>query len=161
MSKIYEHLNSFSFLQKSYHLKFLFIAFLGIHIPLIGIVFFVFNSKTEISNLSVLLIITAFTLVATIATLLILRNLLKPLLYAKNALEDYLFEQKIPNLPENYKDEADILMLLIQRTITSMDKLMQENKEITALLSHNLRAPLGQIKGLAQIMNLKEEENLK
>ena len=34
--KIYNQLSKIKFISKSYSLKFLFIAFLGIHIPLIG-----------------------------------------------------------------------------------------------------------------------------
>lgn len=45
--QLYKKLSNIGFLKKSYAFKFLFVAFIGIHIPLIGLLFFVlYGSKT-------------------------------------------------------------------------------------------------------------------
>ena len=53
--QLYKRLSRVGFLQKSYAFKFLFIAFLGIHIPLIGILFFVLYAPPSISSHMILL----------------------------------------------------------------------------------------------------------
>lgn len=77
MNYIYKSLNGNSVLKKSYSLKFLFVAFLGTHIPLIGIIIFIVSSKESVFSSSTTIILTLlFTLVAAIFTLTILNKLL-------------------------------------------------------------------------------------
>lgn len=159
MAKVYTKLHAVKFLRKSYSLKFLFISFIGIHIPLIGIIIFLLSSSGSLEKSSIIIITLVLTLVATASTLLILNSLIKPLIYSKNALQDYISEKKLPNLPTHYKDEAGVLMCLIQQNILQLDSLLKENQEITALLSHNLRSPLLQIKGLCNVLEIKKAEN--
>lgn len=159
MAKVYTKLHAVKFLKKSYSLKFLFISFIGIHIPLIGVIIFLLGADNNLEKSTIIIITLILTLVATAATLFILNSLIKPLIYSKNALQDYISEKKLPNLPTQYKDEAGVLMRLIQQNILQLDGLLQENQEITALLSHNLRAPLIQIKGLCHILEIQKIEN--
>ena len=160
MNKVYKNLNSINFLKKSYHLKFLFVAFVGIHIPLISIIIFIANND-EITKTSTFLVSLIFTLVATVLTLIILRKLLEPLLFSRKALEDYLLNRTIPALPENFNDEAGILMNLIQKSIHAMDAHVKEKQQIAALLSHNLRIPFNQIKGLCDVIKVEQPLNKK
>lgn len=159
MAKVYTKLHAIKFLKKSYSLKFLFISFIGIHIPLIGIIIFLLSAKGSLEKSTIIMMTLILTLVATASTLLILNSLIKPLIYAKNALQDYITDKKLPNLPTHYKDEAGVLMRLIQQNILQLDGLLKENQEITALLSHNLRAPLLQIKGLCHVLEIQKTEN--
>lgn len=158
MNKIYENLNLIKFLEKSYHLKFLFVAFIGIHIPLISIIIFVLNND-QVSKPSIVVVSLLFTLVATALTLIILKKLLAPLIIAKKALEEYLRHRTIPVLPENYKDEAGILINLIKESVDSIHNLIQEKEQIAALLSHNLRTPFNQIKGLCEVIDTDNPSN--
>ncbi|TKC00129.1 sensor histidine kinase [Pedobacter cryophilus] len=155
MNFIYYNLNKIRFLQKSYSLKFLFIAFLGIHIPLIGVIIFILNSPNQSFSKGTIISLTLIlTLIAALATLAILKNLLAPLIISKKSLEDYLTKKQLPNLPLNYLDEAGILMSLIQKTVNSLDLHIKEKQEITTLVSHNLRTPLNQIKGLCELTKI-------
>lgn len=86
-------------MAKSYTSKFLFVAFLGIHIPLIGLIFFLSFHTEELGRLPVFLITLILTLVATATTLFVLRALLAPMNAARNALGNYLSRREIPNLP--------------------------------------------------------------
>ncbi|MRX47948.1 sensor histidine kinase [Pedobacter puniceum] len=159
MAKVYNKLHAVKFLKKSYSLKFLFISFIGIHIPLIGIIIFLLSTDAGLEKSTLIIITLILTLVATASTLFILNSLIKPLIYSKNALQDYISEKKLPNLPTHYKDEVGVLMQLIQQNILQLDSLLKENQEITALLSHNLRAPLLQIKGLCNVLEIQKTEN--
>ncbi len=57
----------------------------------------------------------------------------------------------IPNLPVEYKDEAGILLRHIQSTVVVVDELIEEKQDLASLLSHDLRTPLTQIRGLADL----------
>ncbi|MEJ7912716.1 MAG: hypothetical protein WKF70_06155 [Chitinophagaceae bacterium] len=63
MSPIYSKLSNLKFLAKSYSYKFLFIAFLGIHIPLIGLIVFVLLKPDGLTKF----IAICLTLVLTLA----------------------------------------------------------------------------------------------
>lgn len=152
---IYNYLSGLPFLKKYSH-KFLFIAFLGIHVPLIGIILYIVLGKQEVlSPSSVILIILGLTLLATGVTLFLLDQLLVPLIESKKALKAYIKNKTLPNLPVTYKDEAGILMQKVQSTIISLDELMRAKEDLFSLVSHDLRSPLNRIIGITDIM--KEE----
>lgn len=150
MNSIYHNLSGVKFLAKKYTLKFLFIAFLGIHIPLIGLIIFILAKPDFITPSGVFLITLVLTLAATGVTLYILKGLLSPLTLSRQALQEYLADRKIPALPIHYTDEAGVLMSKVQETVTSLDILLEEKKDLIALLSHDLRAPLASIKLLCE-----------
>jgi hypothetical protein len=54
-------------------------------------------------------------------------------------LDDYIQNRKLPELSVNYKDEAGILMRNIQFTLTELNNLLEETKDLTALLTQDLR----------------------
>lgn len=149
MNTIYTRLSTVKFLSKSYTYKFLFIAFLGIHIPLIGLIIFIAVSPSELNKLSIFILTLLLTLLATGITLFVLKKLLTPLELSKKALEDYLDEKKLPSLPTNYNDEAGILMQKVQVTLYKLDAILEQKKDLIGLLSHDLRSPLLNIKMLA------------
>src|SRR5436853_5206550 len=88
---IYNKLSGINFLETNYSLKFLFVAFLGIQIPSVGLVLLIFfddvmREAAAPSVLGVLLL----TVVSTVLTLHFLSRLLLPLKDANKALLDYL-----------------------------------------------------------------------
>ncbi|HEX7366878.1 MAG TPA: HAMP domain-containing sensor histidine kinase [Pelobium sp.] len=158
MNTIYHRLSKIPVIKYNYSLKFLFAAFIGIHIPLIGIIAYALNSSESMySGKTIIIIALIFTLLSTAATLYVLNKLLAPLLMSDKALKDYVDSGTIPDLPLHYEDEAGKLMGLIQETIQHLDNLAKEKKEITTLVSHNLRTPLNQIIGLCELMKVDTE----
>lgn len=158
--KIYQILSRF-FLLKKYSHKFLFIAFLGIHIPLIGtIAYVILGDQTPLPQTQMLLLVLVFTLIATGATLYVLNRLLEPLIVSKNALEAYINNRALPNLPVTYKDEAGILMQKVQTALMSMDEFVQAKEDMITLISHDLRSPITRTLGLAELLkeDLPKEE---
>lgn len=109
--RFYHLLSGLPFFKKSFSLKILFIAFIGIHIPLFGIIGYLLSSDIEnISAWSIVIFTLLFTLFATGVTLIILNRLLKPVLLAKDALIEFKEYSKLPNLPTEYIDEGGVLM---------------------------------------------------
>lgn len=157
MNQMYEKLSRIGFLSKSYTFKFLFIAFLGIHIPLIGLVVFVLFRPNSVNAFTVLLLTLVLTLGATATTLLVMNGLLMPLRKSRQALDNYLQKRELPHLPVHFRDEAGILMQNIQLTVTELNDLLEEKRDLASLLSHDLRTPLNNIKILGDFLKAETD----
>lgn len=142
---VYVSLSRLKIVSGSYPLKFLFIAFLGIHIPLIGIILYLLFGPARLEPLPVFLLALVLTLLATAGTLYLLNGLLYPLKQSKKALEEYLDKKVLPGLPVHYKDEAGILMQKVQITIMALNTMLEEKRDLASLLSHDLKQPLAVI----------------
>jgi signal transduction histidine kinase len=118
---------------------------------------FIITRPSSINATAVFIITLLLTLGATAITLFILNALLEPLKKSKQALEDYLQKRTIPSLPLHYSDEAGILMTRVQETITSLDTLLEEKKDLIGLLSHDLRTPLASILVLSRTLQREKE----
>ncbi|MBO9585476.1 MAG: HAMP domain-containing histidine kinase [Flavobacterium sp.] len=150
--KLYHKLSQIGFLKKSYTLKFLFVAFIGIHIPLIGILFFVLFFKQDVSPISVLVFSLVMTLVATAITLLVLNKLIKPIATASKALNDYRTSRKLSALPTEYTDEAGLLLCNIQESINEAETFINEKQDLVYMLSHDLKNFAGNPQALARLI---------
>lgn len=162
MSNLYTSLSKIGFLKKNYSLKFLFVAFIGIHIPLIIIVLISITDIFNFSKASILIAALLATLAASALTLYFLNKLLWPLLEAKNALTHYVFKKKIPQLPIHFEDEAGILLRELQYTIEHLDYLIEEKKDVATILSNDIRGPFEQFFALStQIIEQTDSENVR
>lgn len=150
--KLYHNLSQIGFLKKSYAFKFLFVAFIGIHIPLIGILFFVLFFEHTISAASILVFSLIMTLLATGFTLLVLKQLIKPISLASKSLDDYRNNRKLSILPTDYTDEAGLLMCNIQESIYESESFINEKQDLIYMLSHDLKNFAGNPQGLAKLI---------
>jgi len=150
--KLYHNLSQISFLKKSYAFKFLFVAFIGIHIPLIGILFFVLFFEHTISPASILFFSLIMTLLATAITLMVLKQLIKPISIASKSLDDYRNSRKLSILPTEYTDEAGLLMCNIQESIYESESFINEKQDLIYMLSHDLKNFAGNPQGLAKLI---------
>jgi signal transduction histidine kinase len=150
--KLYHNLSQIGFLKKSYAFKFLFVAFIGIHIPLIGILFFVLYCDTNISPSSILVFSLIMTLLATLITLLVLKQLIKPIEIASKSLDDYRNNRRLSVLPTEYSDEAGLLMCNIQESIYEAESYINEKQDLIYMLSHDLKNFAGNPQGLANLI---------
>ncbi|MEZ0181513.1 sensor histidine kinase [Flavobacterium oncorhynchi] len=139
-------------MKKSYAFKFLFVAFIGIHIPLIGILFFVLFFEHTVSPTSILLFSLIMTLLATVVTLLILKQLIKPISIASRSLDDYRNNRQLSVLPTEYTDEAGLLMCNIQESIYEAESFINEKQDLIYMLSHDLKNFAGNPQGLAELI---------
>lgn len=156
--KIYQALDKVPFLKR-YSYKFLFTAFLGIHVPLIGfVVWIAFAKDSYYSPTQILLICLGFTLFATGVTLIVLNKLLKPLSLSKEAVVEYQRSEKLPDLPSHFKDEAGVLMSSIQTFTENMDALLETKKNLYILASHDLREPANRVISAAELLETANDE---
>lgn len=141
----YDKLSKITFLKK-YSFKFLFVAFIGIHIPLIGLILYLtFGGNEVLDPISVFIAVLIFTLAATGVTLFILNKLLEPIIFAKESLSNYITNKITPKLPTNYTDEVGILLKEIQFSIQTLDELLEEKQDMIGLMSHDLKNPLAAV----------------
>lgn len=145
-------LSKISFLKKSYAFKFLFVAFIGIHIPLIGILFFVLYGNNTVSSDSILIFSLIMTLFATTFTLLVINQLIRPIVIASKALNEYRTCRKLSVLPSQYEDEAGLLMCNIQESIDEAESFINEKQDLIYMISHDLRNFAGNPQGLARLI---------
>lgn len=156
--KTYDKLSKLTFLKK-YSFKFLFIAFIGIHIPLIGLILFLaFGGNEVLSPMSVFISVLVFTLVAAGSTLFILNKLLAPIILAKESLTDYILNKKVPQLPTNYTDEVGILLKEIQFSVQTLDELVNEKQDMIGLMSHDLKNPLAAVMNYSELIPAADTE---
>ncbi|WP_310558342.1 HAMP domain-containing sensor histidine kinase [Flavobacterium sp.] len=163
----YRKLSKVSFLENSYAYKFLFVTFIGIHIPLIGLLLFVLFGDQSGSVHSILFFTLVLTLIATGITLFVLKKLIKPIEIASKALNNYRNNRVIPQLPIYFKDEAGLLLTNIQKSIIDNEKYITDKQDLMYLLSHDLRSFAGNAQSLAQLIleenasdSVKEYANL-
>ncbi|WP_243397542.1 sensor histidine kinase [Flavobacterium piscis] len=139
-------------MKKSYAFKFLFVAFVGIHIPLIGILFFVLYYNHSVSATSILVFSLIMTLLATLVTLLVLNQLIRPISIASKSLDDYRNNRKLSILPTEYTDEAGLLLANIQESIYEAESFINEKQDLIYMLSHDLKNFAGNPQGLANLI---------
>lgn len=152
----YGLLSKVGFLRSNYAAKFLFVAFLGTHIPLIGICIWLVYSPEAMEPMQAVFMVLGFTVVAAVFTLFVLNRLLNPIKLSIHSLEEYYAERKIPDLPENFEDEAGKLMRNIQQTIEGLEGHIRTKEDLVSLLSHDLRSPFNAVIG---ILDLMEDES--
>jgi signal transduction histidine kinase len=151
--RLYTSLSKIKYLDKSYAFKYMFISFLGVHIPLIGIIAFVLISGiNSMSPQLVIECVLVFTLIACAMTLLVQNALAKPITITKNALINYLNTKTLPQLPVNFKDEVGLLMSNTNTALYELDNLIKEKRDFIYLLSHDLKTPLHNVITLVQLM---------
>ncbi len=147
--RFYQKMSKIGFLKNSYVFKFLFVAFVGIHIPLIGLLLFVIYGSIAVSTATILWFSLVMTLVATAITFLILKKLIRPIEIASQALVDYKKDRTLSALPVDFNDEAGLLMRNIHESILENEKFIVEKQDLVYLLSHDLKTFAGNPQSLA------------
>jgi signal transduction histidine kinase len=154
---LYARLSEIGFLKKSYTRKFLLVAFIGTHIPLIGLIALMAFSPATVTAWSAIVCALMLTLVATFLTLTALNNLLAPVNSASKALTNYYHHREIPQLPLHYSDEAGQLMRSITETLVELNALIEEKKDFAKMLSHDLRTPYVQLLGMVELIKMADD----
>jgi signal transduction histidine kinase len=152
MSNLYDYFSRIPFLKKSYALKFLMAAFIGIHIPCIVFVVVFATSIAQLNNWLVFSVIIPVTALTSFATLFLLNKLLLPVRQAGNTLEAYIVNKTLPETLNESQDEMGHLIRRIQSGIIELDRIAQDKHDVAVLLSHDLRSPVSQIVMLADYL---------
>ncbi len=137
---------------RRYAWKFFLIAFVGVHIPLVGlIVWLVWRRPDTLQALSVVVVALLCTLAATALTLWLLNALTRPIVQTRDALVAYLRHGTLPTLPTHHPDEVGELMRDTQTTLLQLDALLADKKLLITTLSHDLRSPAASVLGLIEL----------
>jgi diguanylate cyclase (GGDEF)-like protein len=108
---------------KSYRGKIMLAMFVGTHVPLVVLVFYLLlsSSVTLRPALEILVLLVSATFVGTAAALYALNSLLAPVRLASTSLTEYLDSQRLPDLPIGFADDAGRLMADVQYALNSLD----------------------------------------
>lgn len=156
--KAYRTLSLLPILRKSFSLKIIFVAFIGIHVPLFGIIGYLVNSQLPAASAwNIAFFTLLMTLLATATTLFVLNKLLKPVMLSKEALLQFKEYRKIPNLPTTYEDEGGVLMREVQQTLEFLSKTNKERENVLHILKHDLQGP---INNALSILELAKRDKL-
>ncbi len=127
--KLYSLLSRLPF-PKSYPVKILLTAFIGTHVPLLVLIFYLVLSHplSYESAWHILAIALLATLVGAALTLYTLFALLKPVSLASQKLRGYITNKWMPDLPTIFTDQAGKLMADVQYTVENLDELINSLK---------------------------------
>ncbi|WP_229655046.1 sensor histidine kinase KdpD [Flavobacterium sp. LC2016-23] len=92
------------------------------------------------------------TLLATLITLVVLKQLIEPIAIASKSLDDYRNNRRLSVLPTEYTDEAGLLMCNIQESIYEAESYINEKQDLIYMLSHDLKNFAGNPQGLANLI---------
>lgn len=140
---LYGFLSDLPYLNRSYPLKIMVVAFLGIQAPLMAVIFYVFAiAQVEAHlQLEILGLMLTATLIGTSFTLLALFHLLRPVMVTASALRLYVAHSLKPSLPTSYEDEIGRLMASVQTAIDQLHSTI------------NTLDTLAHVDGLTQVYN--------
>lgn len=145
---------------RSYVGKFLLVAFIGVHVPLIAVAVYVISRAQLTDALSILVVMLIATLAGTLVTLYVQARLLAPLIESSQALDEFVQNRKVPALPTRYADEAGLLMLNTQTCIQTLDELLRMKNDLLATLSHDARSPITSIRLASQLGRQASEDSV-
>ncbi|MCW3122973.1 MAG: hypothetical protein JWQ38_2465 [Flavipsychrobacter sp.] len=114
----------------------------------------------EVSPWVAVLLVLILSGVAIGGIMYLYNKMVNPLRLAKQALNNYVVSQEIPQLPTHTSDEAGLLLKNIHATITQLDALNVEKTDMIDLLSHDLRSPVGRIMSLSNLIKFDEEGDI-
>jgi signal transduction histidine kinase len=148
----YTQLSKIGFLKNSYARKFLFVAFLGIHLPLTGLIFFLVFFENEISPISIFSITFLLTLFATFVTLYVLKKLINPIEMVSKAIVNYKSNRIIPSIELESDDEVGQLISDINETMKINENLLTQKQDLIYLFSHDLKNFADNSHAIAQLI---------
>ena len=154
----YHRLDKIPFL-KSVALKVAFVAFLGIHVPLIFSVLLLLVFEAETSPISVLLYLLLFTLIATVVTLYYLNKVIEPIRFLGHKLQLYISGDKWSLTPANWRDEAGCLSRDLDYCIHNLERTLNDKRELYTLLSHDLKGMLATLQAGLMILQMDFDEH--
>ena len=149
---------------RSYVGKFFVFAFISTHLPLIALIFYMANTNTPVNRGIVVGLTVAATLWGTAIVLISFYQLLRPIAYVGLQLRAFLDEDKQPDLPIHFQDEAGVLLRDVQYVLQTLHQSRQmlhlraHQDFITGLL--NRYAGEERLRDTASMTALHEETRL-
>lgn len=157
----YSIFNKINFTKGSYRRKFLTLAFVLVHLPLIGVLIYsLLTPLNEVNVGFVALMVLGFTLLSVAITLYALDNLLKPIRTVVDGLQKYLQKGIVPEFPVNHPDEIGELQRSLQILANSLEEQKLNKRDMFSLLNHDFRTPLTQTITIVDFLKTINEDDL-
>lgn len=116
---------------ESYRLKLFFVAFIGIHVPIISLMIWILARHGGVeAHISEILIILAATAIGTVFTLGGILFILSPVEEATAALKTYQTERRIAITRTIFKDTAGRLYNGVFDVLTEVENLLRERERL-------------------------------
>lgn len=155
--RFYAALDKIPFLN-SMAMKVVFVAFIGIHLPLILSVLLLVGFQIETDPLHIIGYLLTFTLVATFFTLYFLNKLIQPVRYLSVNLRCYISGTgwSLPDVP--IKDETGSLLRDVSECVENLEKTIAEKNDMYSLLSHDLKSTLATLQSGFMLQEMENKE---
>lgn len=140
--KLYNRLGKYRLTSNSYSRKFLLVAFIGIHLPIIALVAALLFLDLTDSKWFVVLVVLIMTLLSSILTLSILNQLTSPIKHAAKGVIDYRDTRVIPRWPRQGNDELSHLLNNLESMLHELEVHRIHQEDMSMLLAHDLRSPI-------------------
>lgn len=154
----YQKLDQVPFL-KTMVLKVAFVAFVGIHIPLILSVAVLFGFKGRVEPSTALLYLLGFTLVATVLTLYFLNLVVQPIRFLSEKLRRYVAQHQWVATSVNWRDENGSLSRDLDACIQALERTIYEKNDLYRLLSHDLKGMLATLQAGLMMLEMDIDRN--
>jgi hypothetical protein len=106
-------------------------AFCGIHVPLVGMMIYLFSISGTPSALRIIFAVLVFTLMGASVTLLVLSRMMRPIQTGSQVLQRFISSREIQSMPDHAGDELGILfqqieylMFVLQKTVSERDRIL-------------------------------------
>ncbi len=142
MSSLWMYRTLDRFRRLSYRGKIMIVAFVGTHIPLLGLIAYLVVTTAPDMNYALKMVgVTVLaTLVGTGITLFILHLLLRPIVLTSRALHDYIIDRTLPTLPSGFSDTAGTLMADTNYALKRLDETIDHLEHYDAVTALPNRA---------------------
>lgn len=155
----YHKLDRVPFL-KTMAMKVAFVAFIGVHLPLIlsAVILLGFHSRMAVQEM--ILYLLSFTLIATGLTLFFLNKLVQPIRLMSQKLRLYISGEQWNYDTVEWRDENGRLSRDLDACIHNLEKTQEEKNDLYRLLSHDLKGMLATLQASLMMMemDLSQEE---
>lgn len=129
------------------------LAFLGTHIPLIGLLFwYVLGPGHNADPDEVMWVALTGTILAAVFTLVLVHLQIQPLRKAAQVLVQAQPGNRLPLLPETDITEIQALFQAMQDAFARSQRLLDEKRDLITLFSHDLRSPATASLGILKIL---------
>ncbi len=143
----------------SYSTRLILLSIAGIHLPFVGIIVYAYFSNSLIQSSDLISAMLIFTVVSTLITLPFINKTLSPIRSGSKALEEYYLEDKLPVRNMLTAVDDDIVLARLQRTIINLHAHIEEKRDLSLLLSQDLRQPFSQMMGIFEIIKLEDDHS--
>ena len=156
----YQRLDQIPFL-KTMALKVAFVAFIGIHIPLILSVVVLLGLQSELGPGMTVFYLLLFTLLATGLTLFFLNKVVQPIRFLSEKLRAYISEHRWNETPVTWRDENGCLSRDLDACIQTLERTVHEKNDLYRLLSHDLKGMLATLQAGLMMLEMDVAQNMR